>query len=285
MAVPDLQDALDCLKQEDVDGAIARLERKVEELPAHLTAYVLLARAHETKQQWEKALQSWENVYFLMPNSPVAREGKRRVLRRMDRTEEAEDIKEAAPSTPASPEAPSDSSTAESESSADEPADADSSVDEAAQTETPASEAVSELEKLRRQAENEARQGGARPELANTPKPSNGDTSSSTPEDRIDQMEEEGDDLDQIIDELESGRIEPNPDVEDVPAPDLESDVDDLVTETLARIHEAQDEYRQAAQIYVKLASQEPDKARDHLEKAAEMRRKAENRPSEEDNA
>jgi len=286
MAVPDLQDALDCLQQEDVDEAIARLERKVEELPAHLTAYVLLARAHEAKHQWERALQSWENVYFLMPNSPVAREGKRRVLRRMDRGKEAEDIEDATPSTPSSPDSPSasDSTAAEAESAAPEAADDAPPEDDTDETETTATKAVSELEKLRRQAEDEARQGGARPELADTPKSDNGDTS-STPEERIDQMEEDGDDLDQLIDELESARIEPDPDVESAPAPDLESDVDDLVSETLGRIHEAQDEYRQAAQIYVKLASQEPDQARDYLEKAAEMRRKAESTPSEEDDA
>ena len=47
MAVPDLQDAINHLQQKDVDGAIATLERKIEELPAHLTAHVLLARAYE----------------------------------------------------------------------------------------------------------------------------------------------------------------------------------------------------------------------------------------------
>jgi len=82
---------------------------------------------------------------------------------------------------------------------------------------------------------------------------------------------------------LESARIEPDPDVDEVPAPDLESDVDDIVSETLARIHEAQDQYRKAAQIYVKLASQEPDQARVYLEKAAEMRRKAERNAPEDD--
>ena len=289
MAVPDLQDALDCLQQEDVDGAITILEGKVEELPAHLTAYVLLARAHEAKHQWQQALQSWENVYFLMPNSPVAREGKRRVLRKMDRSEEAEDIEEAAPSSPSSsnPEAdpapspqdpPTDDDSPASESAETAPADK-TAEDEA----TTASKAVSELEKLRRQAEDEARQGGARPELTDTPETPSGDGSSSTPEERIDQMEEEGDDLDRLIDELESARIEPDPDMEEVPAPDLEDDVDDIVSETLARIHEAQDKYRKAAQIYVKLASQEPDQARHYLEKAAEMRRKAERNAPEDD--
>jgi tetratricopeptide (TPR) repeat protein len=293
MAVPDLQDALDCFQQEDVDGAIATLKQKVDELPAHLTAYVLLARAHEAKHQWEEALRCWENVYFLMPNSPVAREGKRRVLRRMDRDKEAAEIEEAAPSPPSQTESSSESSPPEEKPADDaagaETADEPPSEPEPAKKETPATRAVSELEKLRRKAEDEARKGGARPELTDTPEaptePASSDPSSSspTPEERVNQIEEEDDDLDRLINELESARIEPNPDVEDAPAPDLESDVDDIVSETLARIHEAQDQYRQAAQIYVKLASQEPDQARAYLEKAAEMRRKAERNTSEDD--
>jgi tetratricopeptide (TPR) repeat protein len=276
MAVPDLQDALDHLQQENVDAAISSLERKIGELPAHLTAHVVLARAHEAKHQWEQALQCWENVYFLMPNSPVARAGKRRVLRQMDRDEEAEEIDEASPSTPPSTEptppadAPADASPAdETEPAADED-------DEDAPT--TATEAVSELEELRRQAEDEARQGGARPELADPP-----DGPDETPEERVGEIEEEDEDLDRLIDELESAHIEPSPDVDDVPAPDLEDDVDDLVSETLARIHEAQDQYRKAAQIYVKLASQEPDRAREYLEKAAEMRQQAEQHAEDED--
>jgi tetratricopeptide (TPR) repeat protein len=292
MAVPDLQDAIDCLQRKDVDGAIATLERKVDELPAHLTAHVLLARAHEAKRQWDRALTCWENVYFLMPNSPVAREGKRRVLRKMDRGTEADDIE------PVGPAVPDRSPPAGDEATGPEP---DEEGDEEAPT--TATEAVSELDKLRRQAEEEARRGGARAELSDTPDASAKTTAPAsppaedspaedasgknapdeTPEERVSEIEDEGDDLDRLIDELESARIEPSPDVDDVPAPNLDQDVDDLVSETLARIHEAQDQYRKAAQIYVKLASQEPDQARTYLEKAAEMRRNAERDTQEED--
>ena len=306
MAVPDLQDALDRLQQKDVDAAIATLERKIEELPAHLTAHVLLARAHEAKHQWEQALTCWENVYFLIPNSPVAREGKRRVLRKMDRGEEADDIEEVAPAVPGAATAPEPAASTPSapEPSAPEPADEpdeaapapppmdadDENADDERETAedilspdddgpTTAPEAVSELEKLRQQAEEEARQGGARAGLGNQDVPSIGDD--EAPDD--DASDDEEDDLDRLIEELESARIEPKPDMDDVPAPDLENDVDDLVSETLARIHEAQEDYRRAAQIYVKLASQDPDQARTYLEKAAEMRRKAEQQPDEDE--
>jgi tetratricopeptide (TPR) repeat protein len=308
MAVPDLQDAINHLQKQDVDGAIATLERKIDELPAHLTAHVLLARAHEAKQQWEQALTCWENVYFLIPNSPVAREGKRRVLRKMDRGEEADDIEEVAPAVPGAPTATAPEPAASTPSApepsdpepADEPAEAapapppmdaddENAADERETAEdilspdddgpTTAPEAVSELEKLRQQAEEEARQGGARAGLGNQDVPSIGDD--EAPDD--DASDDEEDDLDRLIEELESARIEPTPDMDDVPAPDLENDVDDLVSETLARIHEAQEDYRRAAQIYVKLASQDPDQARTYLEKAAEMRRKAEQQPDEDE--
>lgn len=260
MAVPDLEDAIQHLQQKDLDAAIASLEEKIEELPAHLTAHVLLARAYEAKQKWDQSLKSWENVRFLMPNSPVGREGKERVLRRLKGESESTSEDESA-----------------EKSTESEPADQD--ADDG--TPTTAPEAASELEELRRRAEQEARQGGARSGLseasASSAGPaSRGDGSSGTPEDRIDELEQEDDDLDRLIDELESARIEPRPNVDDAPPPDLDPEIDDLVSETLARIHEAQDQYREAAQIYVKLASQEPDQARTYLEKAAEMREKAE---------
>ena len=279
MAVPDLKDAIEHLQRKDLDAAIATLEHKVEELPAHLTAHVLLARTYEARHEWTKALTCWENAHFLMPNSPVAREGKARVLRRMDEAEqnEAEPDDEPSPASETSPETSPDAATeADDANAAPEGPTGNPSDGDSPSTSGP----PSDLEQLRQQAEAEARSGGARPDLAAAASPAeasspNDASGPATPEDRIDQLEED-DDLDHLIDELKSARIEPDPDAEEtVPTPDLENDVDDLVSETLARIHEAQDQYREAAQIYVKLASQEPDRSHQYLEKAAEMREKA----------
>ena len=341
MAVPDLQDAISHLQQNNADAAITALEAKIDELPAHLTAHVLLARAYEAKQRWADALTSWENVRFLMPNSPVAREGKERVLGRLRQDDASPpsstspasspptDASENAPSAtpddaPADPSpepddaasapAPSDATPTDAEDSANmstsppepepdttpDPSSPDATPEETDDSEpapdpeptegqrpTTASEAVSELEQLRRQAEEEARQGGARADLSKgdpspESEPDTPPTSPETPEEQIREMDED-DDLEHLIDELESARIEPNPDVEEVPTPDLDDNVDDIVSETLARIHEAQDEYRKAAQIYVKLASQEPDQARTYLQKASKMRKRAEAQNEAED--
>ncbi|MFB6247647.1 MAG: hypothetical protein ABEL97_03670 [Salinibacter sp.] len=276
MAVPDLKDAIEYLQREDLEAAIASLERKVEELPAYLTAHVLLARAYEADHQWRKALTCWENVCFLMPNSPVGREGKARTLRRLNREPNAQE--DAAPA--AEPAPPGDE---EASPAPDPTPDADAPSDtgpggEAAEASSPPPD---ELAQLRKQADAEARSGGARPGLADRPPSAASKDDEPGPEERVDQLEDE-DDLDHLIKKLESAHIEPTPDAE-APPPDLDNEADDLVSETLARIHEAQNQYRRAARIYVRLASQEPDRTREHLEKAARMRRKADSASSDTD--
>ncbi|MDQ7041214.1 MAG: tetratricopeptide repeat protein [Rhodothermus sp.] len=82
-------------------------------------------------------------------------------------------------------------------------------------------------------------------------------------------------DLDRLIAELSSARIEPRPDLDDIPPPELEDDVDDLVSETLALIYAAQQQYEEAARVYEKLALQHPEKATHYHEQAAKMREKA----------
>lgn len=271
MSLTDLQEPLELLEQKDVDAAIEALEQKVRVLPAHLVAHVLLARAYEAQRRWEQALRSWENAHFLMPNSPVVEEGKRRVLRRMDGIEDdaspsmvtATETDEPTESEPV--EAPGEEAEEEERSTEDMPSEPESS---------------DKLAQLRRQAEREARQGGARPGLADEPPAidSPSGESSPTPAEQVEKYEEEDsdEDLDRLIDELESARIEPDPDTaEEVPEPDLEDDTEDVVSETLARIHENQADYREAARIYTKLASQEPDRAEEFQQKAAEMREKA----------
>lgn len=278
MSLPDLQEPLALLEQKDVDTAIDVLEQKVTVLPAHLGAHVLLAYAYEAQQRWDEALESWENARFLMPNSPIAEAGKRRVLRRMDGIETDDGpLGPGAPPRPATaPARPAES--ASSPASEDDEAEADTDREE----ESPAED--DELAQLRRQAEREARQGGARAGFADEPPsvdpPPPPETPSSTPKEQIEQLEnEEGsNDLDRLIDKLQSARIDPDPDAEadaPPPEPDFEDETEEVVSETLARIHKGQEDYQKAARIYETLADQEPDRAAEFREKAAEMRAKA----------
>ncbi|MFB6278505.1 MAG: hypothetical protein ABEK75_03295 [Salinibacter sp.] len=287
MSLPDLQEPLALLEQKNFGEAVDVLEQKVSALPAHLGAHVLLAYAHEGREQWEAALGAWEEVHFLLPNSPIASAGKKRVLRRMDGIDDATEPprpSEVRPTRPADAAPRPDAADAgESDELAEdveeEPVETDPapmpegpSALEDTESDEPSSAADDELAQLRRQAEQEARQGGARPGLTDEP--------SSTPEEQVEQFEEEesSDDLNHLIDKLESARIDPDPDAEGKappadPTPD--DDAEEVVSETLARIHEGQDDYEKAAYIYAQLAEQEPHRADEFRQKAQEMKRKA----------
>ena len=285
MSLSDLQEPLDLLEQKDYTAAVEVLERKVAALPAHLGAHVLLAHAYEAQQRWGRALEAWADAQFLMPNSPTAETGKRRVLRRIEGIEDGDEPLPLAefPDPDAQPAGPMTADASpEEEPQEREPADED---DESSST-----EGASGLTELRRQAEREARQGGARPGLADdisSADPPSSPEESATPEEQIEQLEDKGDadDLDRLIDKLQSARIDTDPDAAaDAPPPSSEEtgteapdegDSGEVVSETLARIHEGQGDYERAAHIYAQLAEQEPDQAEEFREKAAEMRGKA----------
>lgn len=250
MAISDLQDAFEALQREDVDEAIALLERTVNAVPAHLSAHVLLGRAYEVRKRWADALHCWAHARTLLPNSPVVHEGTKRVLRKITGSDRI-------PATP--------------------PREVDEPSPNAASAGPNAS---SDLKKLRRHAEEEARRGGARPRLSEALESSTEDADRVTPEDRIEALgldASDEDDLDSLIRDLESARVEPDLDVEPAPEPELDEDVDeDLVSETLARIYESQEQYREAAEVYEKLATEEPDREDEFRRHAEEMREKAE---------
>ena len=100
------------------------------------------------------------------------------------------------------------------------------------------------------------------------------DQNASTATDRAPSAVPEFENLDKLILELESARIVPNPDIEMIPDDELETEIEDVVSETLARIYAHQKYFLEAADVYEKLADQEPDKAEDYRAKAAEMRGK-----------
>lgn len=81
-------------------------------------------------------------------------------------------------------------------------------------------------------------------------------------------------DLDKLIHELETASIVPDPDIPLVSESDLESDIEDVVTETLARIYANQSYWAEAAQVYEKLAVQHPERKAEYLQRAKEMKSK-----------
>jgi tetratricopeptide (TPR) repeat protein len=81
-------------------------------------------------------------------------------------------------------------------------------------------------------------------------------------------------DLDKLIHELETASIVPDPDIPMIAESDLESDIEDAVTETLARIYANQSYWTEAAQVYEKLAVQHPERKAEFLQRAREMKEK-----------
>ncbi|MFW5973086.1 MAG: tetratricopeptide repeat protein, partial [Bacteroidota bacterium] len=86
--------------------------------------------------------------------------------------------------------------------------------------------------------------------------------------------EEYLDNLDRLIAQLENARITPDPDLDAVAPPDFEDDIEDMVSETLARIYATQKQFDDAARVYDQLASQHPEREAHFRQKAIEMRAK-----------
>ena len=83
---------------------------------------------------------------------------------------------------------------------------------------------------------------------------------------------EEIDDLHRLIAELQTARIMPLGESDDMQAPVLEDDLEGMVSETLARIYASQEQYAEAADTYDQLAALHPGKAGEYLHKARDMR-------------
>lgn len=79
-------------------------------------------------------------------------------------------------------------------------------------------------------------------------------------------------DIDRLIASLESAKIVPRPDAANIPAPDLDDDIDDVASETLAAIYASQHRYKEAARIYDVLAERRPEQAAAFREKASRLR-------------
>jgi tetratricopeptide (TPR) repeat protein len=80
--------------------------------------------------------------------------------------------------------------------------------------------------------------------------------------------------LDRLIERLQGARIVPDPDfeIDESLVSEDDDDRDNLVSETLARIYAAQEQYREAAQVYEVLAEQQPERAEEFRMKAREMK-------------
>ena len=113
---------------------------------------------------------------------------------------------------------------------------------------------------------------------ADAPSEEDAEEAGEAPSSGVDRAAEDFADLDRLIDELESARIVPRPDLDVIPPPELEDDIEDMVSETLARIYASQGQYDEAARVFELLSAQQPDRAEEFLGKAEAMRARAADR-------
>lgn len=286
MPLPDIQDAIDLIEQGAPAEAIPLLEAVAERMPTYVAVHAMMARAYEAEQQQEDARAAWERAAFLMPNSPAICEGLARVRTALQATRPAPDERlrvdldllaelDAALETPFNPFArPPQSETTTVDLDEDRPVSlAEASL---ALIERALSEAQMEAEETTAQTETPPEEEEETPiddseASAQTLAARRALDAEAAAQERTALSSEDEEDLDRLIDELGAARIVPQPDVDDLPPPDLDDDIDDMVSETLARIYASQEQYAEAARIYEQLARQQPDQAERFLAEAAAM--------------
>lgn len=265
-----IQDALHHLHNGSPEAAIAQLEDAIERTPAHAAAYVLLARAYESQQQWTKARKAWDRAFVLMPHSPAIQQGRTRVRHALKKANDPDHPSPPAvpPPDPIPAPSPSDGpDTSPTTVSTDSPNESTEMppTDEFQLPNMDMDEGPSDLDSLRAQTEQVAREQ----------QPATSSLAEDIAAEADAPLSEDTDDLDRLIQELEAARITPDPEIDEIPPPDLDDDVDDMVSETLARIYASQGKYNEAARVYVELARMHPDRKDTFLKQASKMRTKA----------
>lgn len=268
MPVDSVQRAIDLLEKGRAEQAAPLLEDVVDAYPAYPGAYVLLGRAYEAGERWSRAQDAWRVALRLVPDSPVALEGLRRTLRQGRRLQtsadagsyaQVENLHRAADRAQrdASREHASLKHASREDASREDaagPTQEPSAGEEPPGRWVPVPEAGAPDEVA--SASSIAPAAPSEPSTART-------TLAGSPAD---------DNLERLISELEGARITPRPDIDQIPAPDFDDDIEDLVSETLARIYASQGQHLEAARVYDALAEQHPERAAYFEQRALEMR-------------
>ena len=305
---PALQQAARLLAGGRPAEAAQRLAALVASAPTYAAAHVLRATALEAAGFADEAIVSWGRAAALVPRSPlVHRERARLLATRLDE-EPPPDLPPAVPDPAHQPaeETAAEETAAEDDpetpqrapsASADEPAvhtgpaprdvpaDAPAPTDWASEPTAQDSsilspEAAAERPESRpsepSQAGAEAGWGVVDEVRVPTPPPGvYAEPDVIAPEAGAPPPPADADDLDALITQLEHApRIRPDPDYQGPEVPLDAGDVDDMASETLAKIYAAQHQYVEAALVYERMAARQPDQADSLLERAAELRQR-----------
>ena len=255
MPLHDIQDAIELLENQQPDRAAVLLEGMADEMPVYATARVLLARAYEALDQWDRALATWREALHLIPNSPVIHRGLERSAAKAAPGRHRDRQTPQDPSGTPLADEPPEPQIAQPPAPQEHPAAQRTAPQEHHRAEPPAPQ---EHQPAERDAIDEDTPAVSRDDP--------GETDATRPH---------YDDLDRLISELEAARIVPRPDFDNIPSPELDDDIEDVVSETLARIYASQGQYDEAARVYEILAGQHPDEASEYMQKALEMRSRA----------
>lgn len=312
MAPTDLHTASTWLEQGRAAEAVSLLEPWVQTFPAHAAAHALLARAYEATHQWDQAYALWQKVQLLVPGSPTARAGVHRTLN-PETPRPAETGMTFLEWNPDGPSTPPPTNTAspffqETPTEAFPWANADAAPANDEKNSAPSPNMLEALEAPSSQPPAPTFTNwwqaldppGTPPPASSVPEapeetspPADADPQGMLEEvlERLEDLPDAvppaaapepetgppaADDLDRLIEELESApRITPRIDLDDIPTPELDVDIDDMVSETLARIYSTQQQFEEAARVYDQLARQQPERSDEFLAKAAEMRERA----------
>ena len=275
------------------DAAIMQLRRWVEKAPGYTLARMLLAEAYGAAGRTEEAVVAWRDAKFLAPDSPLPATALSD-FGAMDQTGKPAASEDGPadvsghfpdPSTRTGDEEDMPSGKRRRRRKRDEPPPRDfrellesegrkqREAPDVRPDEPEAPGTRAKEPEAQRQPDTEERQPE---EFKEEPaRPHSAEEGAKLRPSKQSEGLSEYEDLDRLIEELESARIEPDVETPDIPGPSLDNDIDDMVSETLARIHEAQEQYAEAARIYMRLAAQEPDRAEEYKQKAAAMRERA----------
>ncbi len=240
MSVPDIKQALRHIEREEWDQAVHLLEQWIQEFPIYPSPYILLARLMEHQHRFVQALRLYQEARFLVPRSPIVADGIQQVLARLRQRQTLprwETLNRSWVVRPILEKIEEPEPSQKAEITFEEPA-----------LETPSEE------------------------------PSAADSSAEKTEEKSSYPSEfDILDLDTLIEQLEEARIVPKPDFSTEAPMDTQEDLvaPEVVSETLALIYEAQEQYEQAAQIYERLAIKYPERTTEFLQKAVQARLKA----------
>ena len=257
--------------------AAERLAALVAEAPVYAAAHVLHATALEAAGRPDDALAAWGRAAVLVPSSPLVHRERRRLL---------EGARPSAEPAPPAPPAPPDDEAAEpydlravderflwNDDDEDEDAAPPEPADAPPELLPPETPGATDLPTVTPETV-----GGAGwtvlAEEDGPPADSGGGAEADVvpPEAAAHPV---ADELDALISRLEGApRIRPDP-AFDGPAVSFDdADVEEMASETLAKIYEAQRQYAQAAAVYETLAARQPERADELLRRADEVRQR-----------